>query len=234
MCDLDEGVRELDYVLAQGARVVALLAGPVGGRSPADPYFDPFRARLEEARVPAAFHAGDFGYNEIYGVLWGEQPRRAGYELSPLQQAIFSGERPVVDTLAALILHNLFGRFPDLEVMSVENGSAWVPYLLRVIDKGARMGAKGEWLGGRIDDVPSEIFKRHVSVAPLDDEDIPGLVDLIGAERVLLGSDYPHPEGLVEPRHFLDGIGLSEPDMLAVGRTNAARLLKLPLAGSAA
>jgi predicted TIM-barrel fold metal-dependent hydrolase len=235
LCDLDAAVQELDYVLDRGARVVALLAAPIDGRSPADPYFDPFWARLQEAGVPAAFHAGDFGYNETFGVMWGERGHRAGWELSALQQAIFSGERPVVDTLAALILHNLFGRFPQLQVLSVENGSAWVPYLLRVIDKGARMGARGDWLGGKIGDVPSEIFKRHVSVAPLDDDDIRGLVDAIGADRVLLGSDYPHPEGLVEPREFLDGIGLSDDETFLVGRANAARLLKLevsqPVAG---
>jgi predicted TIM-barrel fold metal-dependent hydrolase len=229
LCDLDAAVRELDYVLERGARVVALLAGPVMGRSPADPYFDPFWARLEEAEVPAAFHAGDFGYNETFGVMWGERGHKAGWELSALQQAIFSGERPIVDTFAALILHNLFGRFPGLNVMTVENGSAWVPYLLRVLDKGARMGAKGHWLGGPINDVPSQIFKHHVSVAPLDDEDIRGLVDIIGAHAVLLGSDYPHPEGLIEPRDFLEGVGLNSEETFLVGRANAARLLDLPV-----
>ncbi|HVX19810.1 MAG TPA: amidohydrolase family protein [Acidimicrobiales bacterium] len=228
LCDRDAAVAELDHVLARGARVVALLAGPVTGRSPADPYFDPFWARLAEARVPAAFHAGDFGYNEIFGTQWGERPWRASWEQSPLQQAIFSGERPVVDTLAALVLHNLFGRFPTLEVLTVENGSAWVPYLLRVMDKGARMGARGEWLGGRLDDVPSDVFKHHVTVAPLDDDDIRGLVDTIGVQRVVLGSDYPHPEGLVEPVQFLEGIGLDREELMLVGRDNGARLLQLP------
>jgi predicted TIM-barrel fold metal-dependent hydrolase len=102
-----------------------------------------------------------------------------------------------------------------------------VPYVLRIIDKGARMGANGRWLGGKFSDLPSDVFKAHVSVAPLDDDDIRGLVDLIGADRVILGSDYPHPEGLVEPYEFLDGVGLTDAERLQVGRLNGARLLKL-------
>jgi predicted TIM-barrel fold metal-dependent hydrolase len=116
--------------------------------------------------------------------------------------------------------------------MSVENGSAWVPYLLRVMDKAARSGAGGQWLGGRIDGPPSEIFRRHVSVAPFDDDDIRGLVDLLGADRVLLGSDYPHPEGFPEPRKFLDGHGLTDHEIRLVARENTARLLRLPTAAA--
>jgi predicted TIM-barrel fold metal-dependent hydrolase len=227
LIDRDAAIAELDRVLALDARVIALLAGPVDGRSPADPYFDPFWARLAEARVPVALHAGDFGYNELFSVHWGEIDRQPGNALSPFQQACFSGERPIMETLAAFVLHNLFGRFPDLRVLSVENGSAWVPYLLRVMDKGVRMGARGNWLGGHFSDRPSDVFREHVYVAPLDDDDIRGLVDLIGPDRVLLGSDFPHPEGIAEPAKFLDGVGLTPDEMHQVGRTNAARLLKL-------
>ncbi|HUJ66886.1 MAG TPA: amidohydrolase family protein, partial [Acidimicrobiales bacterium] len=130
----------------------------------------------------------------------------------------------------SLVLHNLFGRFPDLRVMSIENGSAWVPYLLRVMDKAAQTGARGRWLGGPVTDRPSEIFKQHVSVAPFDDDDARALVDLIGAERVLLGSDYPHPEGYPEPRDFFSGVAFSDDERRKIEQTNAAHLLRLAVA----
>ncbi len=113
--------------------------------------------------------------------------------------------------------------------MSIENGSAWVGYLLRVMDKGQRLGGFGDWLGGPISDRPSELFKRHISVAPFDDDDIRGLVDLIGADRVLLGSDYPHPEGVPEPRRALEGHGLTEAEIRLIARDNMERLLRLPV-----
>jgi predicted TIM-barrel fold metal-dependent hydrolase len=227
LVDLDEAVRDVEWVLERGARTVHLLFAPVYGKSVADPYFDPFWARLAEARVPVCFHGCDSGYSELFSVQWGESPRPPAHAQSAFQRAMFYGERPIMDTLASLVLHNLFGRFPDLQAMSIENGAAWLPYLLRVIDQAEKTGAQGHWLGGRIDDHPSAIFRRHVSVAPFDDDDVREIVDLIGADRVLLGSDYPHPEGFPEPRRFFDGAGLSATERTLVEHDNAAALLHL-------
>jgi predicted TIM-barrel fold metal-dependent hydrolase len=220
LVDLDAAVRDLEWALDRGARVVHLLFTPVDGKSIADPSFDPFWARLEEAGVPISFHGCDSGYSELFTTQWGEAPRPPAHAQSAFQRAMFY-------TLASLVLHNLFGRFPDLQAMSIENGSAWVPYLLRVMDKAAKTGAQGNWLGGRIDDVPSAIFRRHVSVAPFDDDDTRGLVDLIGASQVLLGSDYPHPEGFPEPRKFFEGTDLTAGERRLIEHDNAAALLHL-------
>lgn len=227
LVDLERAIAELDRVLEMGARLVAVLFAPVGGRSLGDPYFDPIWARLAEARVPVAFHGAESGYNQMLSVHWGEQPRPAAHQQSPFQRAMFFGERPIMDTLADLILHNVFGRHPQLQAISVENGSVWVPSLLRAMEHGVRSGQYGEWIGGRFEDSPTDLFRRHVSVAPYDDDDIGGLVDLIGADRVLLGSDYPHPEGHPDPVHFLDGVGLDDDAVRLVAHDNGAALLKL-------
>ena len=76
LLDVDEAVRELERVLDAGARLVHLKCGPVEGRSPADPHFDAFWARVNEAKVPVVFHIGDAGYNELFGAAWGEDPTR--------------------------------------------------------------------------------------------------------------------------------------------------------------
>ncbi len=227
LVDLDAAVAELEHVLDRGARVVHLLFAPVQGRSIADPYFDPFWVRLEDAGVPIAFHGAESGYNQLLSVHWGEAPRPPAHAQSPFQRACFFGERPIMDTLAALVLHNLFGRFPRLQAMSVENGSWWVPFLLRAMDRAVVTGAQGEWLGGRVSDLPSDVFRAHVSVAPFDDDDVRALIGLIGAGRVLLGSDYPHPEGHPDPGEFFAGKGLSDHELRLITRDNAATLLRL-------
>ena len=109
----------------------------------------------------------------------------------------------------------------------MENGAWWVPGLLAAIDRGAVSGAYGDWLGGRFDDRPSDVFRRHITVAPNDDDDIRGLVDLLGADRVVLGSDYPHPEGVAEPARFLEGTGLLPDEERRVAHDNMAALLGL-------
>ncbi|MDZ7791677.1 MAG: amidohydrolase family protein [Xanthomonadales bacterium] len=125
-----------------------------------------------------------------------------------------------------MILHNLFGRFPRLRVMSLENGSLWVPYLLAAMDKMKGMGRNSPWLGGRVDGKPSDIFREHVWVFPFHEEDIDPLVELIGADRVLFGSDYPHPEGLADPADFLDVVsGLDPGAQTRIMRDNLLDLL---------
>ena len=62
------GGRELEWALDRGARVVVHAARrgrrpPTGPRSPADPMFDPFWARVNEAGITVVVHAGDSGYS---------------------------------------------------------------------------------------------------------------------------------------------------------------------------
>lgn len=228
LLDVDRAVAELDRVLGQGARLVHLKPGPVYGRSPADPCFDPFWARVSEAGVPVLFHLSDSGYNEFFSAQWGENPRPSFHKQSAFQLTTCWMSRPISDTMAALVLHNLFGRFPELRVLSVENGSRWVAPLLKVMDKAADSAKTGHWLGGPLSDKPSEVFRQHVYVCPFYEENVPALVDLMGSKRVLFGSDYPHPEGLATPLDFVAPLGSLDDDTLkAIMRDNTAELLRL-------
>jgi predicted TIM-barrel fold metal-dependent hydrolase len=228
LLDLELAIAELERVLARGARLVHLKPGPVAGRSPADPYFDPFWARVQEAGVPVVFHISDSGYNELYSVDWGEAPAPPVRQQSAFQWCMFHGDRPIMETLAALCFHNLFGRFPGLRAMSLENGSGWVQYLVSNLDKKKGMGRFGPWPGGRPQGRMSEIFKRHVWVSPYPEDDVEGLVEFLGAERVLFGSDFPHPEGLKQPSDFAKLLpAASDSQLQRVLRDNAAELLGL-------
>jgi predicted TIM-barrel fold metal-dependent hydrolase len=62
-------------------------------------------------------------------------------------------------------------------------------------------------------------------VSPFFEEDVVGLVRSIGAERVLFGSDYPHPEGVADPIDWLvKVVDLSETQVRRIMRENAADL----------
>ena len=232
--DRDLAISELERVLAAGARVLIMRAGPLGGISPADPHFDPFWARVDEARVPVILHIGVSGYNGIVGAMWGEDPNVSETEMSPFLYYTCFGKRPIMDTIAAFILHNLFGRFPNLRMLSIENGSTWVPSLLADLDKCAQVtvSTQGEkrsnLIGGPIEGKPSEIFKRHFYVCPFFEDPVPELVETIGADHVLFGSDWPHPEGVSEPLDFLEECeGLSDAQIRSIMRDNNATLLGL-------
>ncbi len=227
LVDLDLAIQELERVLKEGARLVNLIAGPVLGRSPADPYFDPFWARCEEAGVPVSFHLGNAGFEELVSAAWGENPRPQHHRVSAFQHMIGMMERPVTDTLAALIMHNLFGRFPNLRVASIENGSSWVKPLLKRLDKAAKV-AGSNFTFGMLHDRPSRIFLDRIRVCPFPEDNIPELIDAVGPDVAIFGSDWPHPEGLVDPIEFADGLGgLSKEEVRKVMRSNTAGLLGL-------
>lgn len=227
--DIDWAVSELERNLALGARLVHLRAGPVQGRSPADPIFDPFYARCEEAGVTVAFHLGNSGESDYYSALWGESANPPNHRFTPFQRVTSFGERAIHDTLLALVTHNLFGRFPRLMVASIEFGSEWVKPLLKKMDRAARMCGPDDWPFGNIGERPREVFKRHVKISPYPEDDIVGLVRLLGAEAVLAGSDWPHPEGVMGPSEFVDHIaeGLSEEETRLVMRENTGKILGL-------
>ena len=234
LADRDLGVIELERVLRAGARMLLLRPGPLRGRSPADPHFDPFWARVQEAGIPVALHIGVSGYMQAFGTLWGEDPDVSEAQMSAFQWVTCFGRRPIMDMVAALILHNLFGRFPRLRMLSIENGSSWIPGLLADMDGAARHSVNtqgeraGRWLGGPIHGAPSAIFREHFFVAPFYEENVPALVNCLGAEHVLFGSDWPHPEGVAAPRDFLREVeGLPAPSLRRILRENSAELLGL-------
>jgi predicted TIM-barrel fold metal-dependent hydrolase len=73
---------------------------------------------------------------------------------------------------------------------------------------------------------PVEALKRSIHVSPFWEEDMAELAGLIGVERVLFGSDYPHPEGLADPVSYVDALGgLSVEDQAKIMGGNLARLI---------
>jgi predicted TIM-barrel fold metal-dependent hydrolase len=228
-------VAELECVLAAGARVIQIRLGPIAGRSPAHPDFDPFWARIQEAGVPVALHVTASGYEAAMSELWGEDPGVDHANRSGFQWYAFFATRPAMDTFAAIIYHNLFGRFPGVKLLSVENGSRWVATLLQELDAAYRFVAGNPLsvaIGGPITDRPSTLFKQHVYVAPFLDHGheapLDELIGLLGSDHVLFGSDWPHGEGRDTPRHFDDELSVVPEHVLPdVLRGNTARLLGL-------
>ena len=203
--DLDRAIAETDAILAQGAKVVLLPTGPAYGRSPADPYFDPIWSRLNEAGVTVAFHIMPYWYFDAISPAWGHDSDPAAWHMSAWQWMNVYGERPIVDTISSLIFDNLFGRYPDIRVLIAEHGASWVPHTLVHMDKSRGMGRNGPWKGGKLADRPSRIFQEFVRVAPYPEDDIPAIVSQLGGDSrcLVMGSDFPHAEGLAEPSDFI-------------------------------
>ena len=229
---VDRALAELDWVLERGARAILVRPAPVPGynglkRSFVLPDFDPFWRRVEEADVLVGMHASDSGYQKYTNEWEGLPPDREmlPFERNPNQfafAALREGPSPVVDAVASIIGHQLAHRFPRLKFAPVENGSGWVRPLLE------RMARASERSPDLFPEDPVAVFKRNIFVHPFHEEDPVGLVELLGEDNVLFGSDYPHPEGLADPISFVDQLdGLPQPAVAKVMGGNLARLMNV-------
>lgn len=202
--DLESSIQEAKWLIERGVKVVCMPMGPANGRSPADPYFDPVWQLLNDAEVAVTYHVSEANFMHPLIEAWGEtplQPRRTGQ--TAWQWMYCYSELPVQITLANLIYHNLFERFPNLRIASVENGAQWVPSFLEKMDKMRGMAKNGYWPCGQLKERPSAIFKRHCYVVAYPEDNVKSIVEQIGtADCIMMGSDYPHAEGVPEPRDF--------------------------------
>ena len=132
---------------------------------------------------------------------------------------IFAIERAAYDFLITLVLDDLFGRFPNLRVASVENGSEFLPDLFRKLRSTAKK------MPGLFREDPVETFRRHVWMNPFWEDDVYEVVDLMGADRVIFGSDWPHIEGMPQPLDYVKELKeLSDADQRLILRDNALAL----------
>ena len=233
LSDLDAAIEELEWVLDHGARIVAVRPGPVftpeGWKSPADPVYDPFWARVAEARLVVACHPGfDDGYRDVENAVarsWGYESRRREGAVSSLNfyepiVGALMGHRLIHDFMVVIVAQGLFERHPALRLASIENGVKWVPDALKTF---ARLSMGDPATPTNL----IEQFHEHVWVTPFTDDDVHALLELVPVERVLFGSDYPHAEGFAEPKQFLSLLeGISARDQQRIMRDNARELMR--------
>lgn len=202
LAQVDAAVRELEWALERGARIVCLRPAAVwtagGPLSPGDPFFDPFWARVDEAGITVVIHAGDSGYSSQGYARdgFGASFKGGGGSMRPSVKA-WNIERAALDWLATCIFDRLFERFPHVRVASVENGSEFLPDLFRKLESTANK------VRGYFQHDPVETFRRHVWINPFWEDDVDEVVEMMGAERVIFGSDWPHIEGMPEPLDYV-------------------------------
>ncbi len=222
---VDKAIEELEWCAERGARAVLIRpAAPPGLRGPrsfALPEFDPFWERMVELDVLVAMHASDSGYKRFTDEWEGVSGEMTAFRQSLFQMAI-SHNRPIQDAVTSWVAHGALTRHPKLKVAIVENGSSWVrPLLAHLEDVYERFPHSWE-------EHPVEAIKRNLWIHPFHEDDPVGLIDLVGVDNVIFGSDYPHVEGMADPISFVDQLyGLPDDQVRQVMGGNMADLMKV-------
>lgn len=228
--DPERAVTELEWALERDARIVCLRPAPAptarGATLPSDPVFDPFWALAAEAGVTIGYHSGDSGQSYITR-RWGAPETHEAFGLSALYLLVCA-DRPIFETISVLLTGGVMQRHPGLRFATIESGSEWVPTLFKKSAKIYRQqpDAFGEH--------PHETLRRQLFVSPHFEEDKRAVTDLLGVDHVLMGSDWPHAEGVPAPADYANELvddGFDADEMRHIMRENGLALSRRAPAG---
>ena len=204
---IDEVCRALDDLGMAGVAV----ASSVLGRSLADPMFEPFYAELDRRGATLLVHPAGMGAGS---------PLITGHDLTWMLGA------PVEDTLA--VLHLIFtgvaSRYRRIQYVACHLGGA-LPLLL------PRMDRLSQWEAPHIPELPGVAARRfwYETTAHGHVPALRAAVETLGADRLVLGSDYPYQrdEWYSRAVSYVRDAGLAERDEAAILGGNAAPLVGL-------
>jgi aminocarboxymuconate-semialdehyde decarboxylase len=196
----------------------AAIGGSVNGEELSDPKYHPFWAKAEELGVVVFIHPqGTGATSDLSARLKGNGllDNIIGY---PLETTI---------ALSHLIFEGTLDRFPGLKICAAHSGGYLPSYAARS-DRGcltqpARCPG-GEF--GPIKKKPTEYLKQmYYDTMVFTPEGLRHLAAEVGADRLVLGTDFPFPWTKTAVDHVLDTPGLSDADRVAILGGTAARLL---------
>jgi len=159
---------------------------------------------LEQSGIVLVVHAGDSGYSSN-GYVDNRFTASFGGAFKPSINS-FAIERAAADFVITSIFDKLFDRFPGLRMASVENGSAYLG------DAIAKLESTHKKMPGYFHENPADTLRRHWWINPFWEDDVAEVASLMGADRVIFGSDWPHIEGLRSPADGVDGLRMLTAD----------------------
>ena len=178
----EEMVSELQRILEFGWKAVYLRPNPVKGRLLSDSVYEPFWTECEQLGIAVGLHEGTHS-----------RLPTTGSDRFKTRFAMHACSHPMEQMMAllALIEGGVLERHPQLKVGFLESGCGWLPYWLWRLDEEYE---QLHWeVKNNVKMKPSEYFRRQCFIAIEPSEPyIPQIIEYIGADNLIFGSDYPH------------------------------------------
>jgi predicted TIM-barrel fold metal-dependent hydrolase len=196
--DIDQALQEVRWAHENGLR--AVLIPHMTNEFPAYHHtrYHPFWELCEALNMVVNFHSGAAPSKQFFGDDFPEgdgrdYPGAMGIYVSEVMWWTY---RP----MTFMIWGGVFEKFPKLRVAFTETGTSWaIPTFLRLLNHHFTDTEFSMKLGdfrSHLSMSPSEYFKRNIALGascmPRADAEAR---DQIGVDRLMWGSDYPHPEG---------------------------------------
>jgi uncharacterized protein len=226
--DVGGCVREARRVAALGLRGVNITSDPqdIGGPDLADRAWDELWGVCSELHLPLHFH---IGASVTTMTFFGSYPWPSQNEDTKLAiggALLFVGNSRVVTNM---ILSGILDRHPRLQMVSVESGVGWIPFVLEALDYEMSENAPDQLAAMSM--LPSEYFRRQIyATFWFEKNNVPQLIESVGEDNVLFETDFPHPTCLYpKPLDSVaDKMSALRPEVQRkVLGENAARLYRL-------
>ncbi|MET9080761.1 amidohydrolase family protein [Streptomyces sp. NPDC004237] len=204
----EHAVRSLEYALEQDLLGVE-ISSHAPGRELSDPAYEPFWSRAEETGAILFLHP--------FGCTLDE--RLDNWFLSnvvgqPVENAV---------ALSHLIFSGVLDRHPDLKLIAA-HGGGYLPTYMGRSDHAWRARPDAQGCSRK----PSSYLRQLYFDSLVHDPSVlRELIRVAGADRVLLGSDFPFDMGTDDPLSTLRAADLPDLDFHSVRGGNAAALLNL-------
>jgi predicted TIM-barrel fold metal-dependent hydrolase len=228
--DIDAAVAEVTRAHGLGLRGVNTNSDPQNEGQPdlADRHWDPLWEACADLRMPVNFHIGGSATTTSWfgSMPWPSLDSERKLAVGSLMIMIGNFR-----TMANLLLSGVLERHPTLQVVSVESGLGWIPFLLEGLDY--EVGECAPHIGEHLSMKPSDYFRRQVHVCYwFERASMHGALAALGPDNILFETDFPHPTCLYpDPlAHAEEGLADVAPDVRRkLLSTNAAELYRIPL-----
>ena len=186
---MDAALAEIRWSKEHGACGVLKKGDREAGKYPADSYFDPFYAEAEKLDLPICIHTGS-GVPDF-------SPAR---EFSHGQ--FMRTKAAAINGVIGLILHKVPAKFPKLRFGCIEAGSMWTPFVAYDLRR-QQFRQQGRESTGALGvpklQLASNLFKENrMYVTCQVDEDLPYILQCVGEDNLMVGSDYTHRDPSME------------------------------------
>jgi predicted TIM-barrel fold metal-dependent hydrolase len=223
-----DSIAELQRCAELGLRTVQLESYPSGSFTDPSEIDDRFWAAAVDIDMPINVHtqfffpAGDLGRLTDGAGL--EQHTKNAKKMGV---DINAGSFPAI--LTRMIASGVFERFPQLKFIGTEVHTGWVPYFLERFDDSVLRNRR-DW---GLPMLPSEYFRRNVSVVYIVDEVGAACRYDIGIGNIMWGPDFPHsssnwPFDYQLGREILEREGATPSEIERIMWKNAADMYKIP------
>jgi predicted TIM-barrel fold metal-dependent hydrolase len=201
---IDAAITEVERVAKRGACKGLDIANSPDLKPLWDPYWNPLWEVINASGLPLHFHTvGGYVPDHIRKIaMLGSDPTRASLPDAPkvelpVARAAFAVnitafQLNMSNVLTSMIFSGVLEKFPRIRLVLGESGIGWIPYVVW------RMDAEWEdqFKDLSLTMAPSEYWKRQCWATYQTDPIGIKLLDELGEDKIMWGSDFPHPDGV--------------------------------------